>query len=75
MHHISAGIGRRLKELRVERAMSQTYVAENMQQVGYTWTQQTVSEIEAGRRRLLVDEVYLLSAVIGTTLDELLPVA
>lgn len=54
--------------------MTQEYVASNMSTVdGIRWDRRTVAAIEEGRRRLTVDEVYVLAVVLGAPLAELAP--
>ena len=61
------GIAPKLKDMRAAAGLSQEEVAEAMRNAGYTYFRQTtVSKIERGDRRLLLDEsVDLLGIVEG----------
>jgi transcriptional regulator with XRE-family HTH domain len=61
--------------IRVARAylhLSQASVARRMTALGYRWTRQTVSEVEANDRRVLAEEVFALGFVLQTPVPFLL---
>ena len=71
--HVSALVGQRLRAFREWRKITQLYVAENMRSAGFTWTRETVSRVESGDRVVSVDELFVLTAVLGVDRDELMP--
>jgi 8-oxo-dGTP diphosphatase len=56
---------------RVRRRLNQANLAARMQALGYRWVRQTVSEVEAGRRRLNAEEVLGLSFALETSMAAL----
>ena len=62
-------IGRRVREARGQ--MSQTELAELMSGDGVQWTQNTVTNVENGKRPLRFSEAILLSEELGISLDSL----
>jgi transcriptional regulator with XRE-family HTH domain len=69
---IDAVIARNMRLLRVHRQMDQRDVSDRMFPAHPTWTRQTVSEIERGRRAVLVSEASDLAAIFGVSLPFLL---
>jgi transcriptional regulator with XRE-family HTH domain len=69
---IDVVIARNMRLLRVHRQMDQRDVSDRMFQAHPTWTRQTVSEIERGRRAVLVSEARDLAAIFGVSLPFLL---
>jgi transcriptional regulator with XRE-family HTH domain len=67
-----AVIGRNLRILRAHRRMQQRDLADQMFPAHPTWTRQTVSEIERGRRAVLVSEARDLAAIFDVSLGFLL---
>jgi transcriptional regulator with XRE-family HTH domain len=50
----------------------QEHVAARMRDLGHkNWVQQTVSEVERGRRRVTVTELFSLTLVLGATIGDL----
>jgi hypothetical protein len=52
--------------------VQQEHVAARMRHLGHNWVQQTVSEVERGRRRVSVTELLSLTLVLGANLGDLL---
>lgn len=69
---ISEVVRARVGEIRKLRRLAQKEVAERMADIGFAWHRQTVGQVEAGTRKLTVDEVVGLAAVLGTTVRQLL---
>jgi transcriptional regulator with XRE-family HTH domain len=67
-------IGRNMRTLRSLRGLEQAHISERMVALGHpTWIhQQTVSEVERGRRAVLVSEAIDLAACLNVTLAKLL---
>jgi len=65
-------IGHNLRLLRTHRRMEQQDLANHMASAHPTWSQSTVSEIECGRRAVLVSEARDLAAIFDVSLDFLL---
>jgi transcriptional regulator with XRE-family HTH domain len=53
-----------LRAWRLLRRLEQANVAEQMRAFGHRWVQQTVSEVEQGRRNITVDELAVLAMVL-----------
>src|SRR5829696_1376427 len=51
--------------------LEQEHVAERMRDFGHNWVQQTVSEVERGRRRVSATELFSLTLVLGATIGDL----
>jgi transcriptional regulator with XRE-family HTH domain len=49
----------------------QEHVAARMRDLGHNWVQQTVSEVERGRRRVTVTELLSLTLVLGASIGDL----
>jgi transcriptional regulator with XRE-family HTH domain len=49
----------------------QEQVAARMRDLGHNWTQQTVSEVERGRRRVTTTELFSLTLVLGASIGDL----
>jgi transcriptional regulator with XRE-family HTH domain len=62
-----------VRAARARLDISQASVARRMAALGYRWTRQTVSEVEAADRRLLAEEVCALSFCLETRTTFLLP--
>lgn len=70
---IDGTIGRNVRALRALRALDQKDLAELMAASHPTWRhQQTVSEVERGRRGVLVSEALALAEHLGVGLHQLL---
>lgn len=65
-------LARNVGALRRLRGWRQELVAERMSFLGHSWVQQTVSEVEQGRRNVTVDELLSLALVLVITVDRLL---
>jgi len=52
--------------------LEQEHVALRMRDLGHNWVQQTVSEVERGRRRVTAAELLSLTIVLGATIGDLL---
>ena len=68
---IDALIGRNVRALRAFHALGQEDLAGMMAAQHPTWTRQTVSEVERGRRGVLVSEVLTLTNVLDVELVRL----
>jgi transcriptional regulator with XRE-family HTH domain len=64
-------VARNARVMRAYRQMRQQDVADRMRERGYQWAQQTVQQVEAGRRPLLLNEAHDLAGVFGTTIPRL----
>jgi transcriptional regulator with XRE-family HTH domain len=64
---VDARVRRRLRELRTERGLTLHQVAERA-----SIDISTLSRLEAGKRRLALDHIPALAAVLGVSADELL---
>jgi transcriptional regulator with XRE-family HTH domain len=65
-------LARNLGAVRRLRGWRQEFVSERMMYLGHPWTQQTVSEVERGRRNVTVDELFSLALVFEITIERLL---
>ena len=66
-------LGRNISADRGRLQLSQTAVAARMQELGFEdWRQQTVANVEKGRRRVTAEEVLGLVVALETTLPRLL---
>ena len=61
-------IGANLKEMRVEAGWSQERLAEAVAREGYPWKRITCAEVEAGTRRLSLEELLTLAALFAEPL-------
>ena len=52
--------------------LEQEHVAARMRDLGHNWAQQTVSEVERGRRRVTATELLSLTLVLGASIGDLL---
>jgi transcriptional regulator with XRE-family HTH domain len=51
--------------------LEQEHVAARMRDLGHNWVQQTVSEVERGRRRVTATELVSLTLVLGASIGDL----
>lgn len=51
--------------------LEQEHVAARMRDLGHNWVQQTVSEVERGRRRVTATELISLTLVLGASIGDL----
>ena len=65
---VQAGFGSRLQQARNEKNLSQKQLAEALR-----ITRTSVSNIERGRHRVFLDQVYLAARFIGVNVQDLLP--
>jgi transcriptional regulator with XRE-family HTH domain len=61
-----------VRAARARLHISQASVARRMTALGYRWTRQTVSEVEANDRRLLAEEAFALGFCLQTPVPFLL---
>lgn len=61
-----------LKRLRLEANTTQAQLAEAVNRLGFSWSRVTVAEIEAGSRRVSLEELVAIAALFATPLIELL---
>jgi GTPase SAR1 family protein/transcriptional regulator with XRE-family HTH domain/nucleotide-binding universal stress UspA family protein len=64
--------GRRIRQLRLERSLTQADLAERLAAFDRSYTVSTLSRIEQGKRRLDADDVVAIAAALGVSLDSLL---
>lgn len=55
-------VGKSVRALRLAAGLAQRDIAEGMRYVGFAWERDTVAQLEAGRRRLGLDELAALAA-------------
>lgn len=60
---VSEAIGRNVSTLRRAVGLTQEELATAMTEVGFGWLRQTVTEVEAGRRSIAIEEVAALAAL------------
>jgi 8-oxo-dGTP pyrophosphatase MutT (NUDIX family) len=66
-------VARRLREARTAAGLSQSDVAERMQDLGFrSWLSQTVSSAERGKRRVTIDELLGLMVTCQTDMQALI---
>lgn len=65
-------LSKRLREVRIERGLSQDDLARAMGSYGFRWAGATVAAIETGRRNLSIEEVLVLPLLLGCELAQLL---
>jgi transcriptional regulator with XRE-family HTH domain len=63
---------RRIKQLRMERSLTQTDLAERLVAFDRSYTVSTLSRIEQGKRRLDIDDLVAIAAALDVSLDTLL---
>jgi transcriptional regulator with XRE-family HTH domain len=69
-------IGRGVAQARRRKGLTQEQLAKRFQGRGLTaWRKGTVGQLEAGLRRPRLDEVLLMAAALGVSVDQLIPVA
>lgn len=64
--------GSRFRELRNERGWSQQDVADHMKAFGYSWSQATMTRLEAATRPVRLNEVADLAALYGLKVSDFL---
>jgi len=65
-------VARNVAAARVRRKLNQADLAARMAAHGFKWVRQTVTEAEASRRRISVDELLWLSVALETPMDVLM---
>lgn len=70
---LGAAVGARIRELREQRGMSQDDLASRARVAGLDWDQAKVSRIEAGERRVTLEELFILSLRLPVQLLDLVP--
>jgi transcriptional regulator with XRE-family HTH domain len=68
---VDAVIARNVRMLRAGACYTQQDIAEKMAVQHPSWTQATVSQVERGRRAVLVSEALSLAGVFGVSLEQL----
>jgi transcriptional regulator with XRE-family HTH domain len=69
---LADALRRRLRDLRVERELGQDEVAQMVHAAGPPWTRDVVAHVEAGTRRIGVEELVGVLAAFGIGLEEFL---
>ena len=64
--------GRNLRQLRMERGLTQEQVAARLQLAGCDLTRSALAKIEAGQRHVYPDELYALRNALDVSSEELL---
>ena len=64
--------GRNLRQLRMERGLTQEQVAARLQLAGCDLTRSALAKIEAGQRNVYPDELYALRNALDVSYEELL---
>lgn len=64
--------GRNLRQLRMERGLTQEQVAARLQLAGCDLTRSALAKIEAGQRHVYPDELYALRNALDVSYEELL---
>ena len=64
--------GTNLRALRERAGISQSALADAMNERGHTWHQQTVGRIEAGRQSARIGEAEDIAVILKTTVDRLI---
>ena len=64
--------GQRIRQLRLERSLTQADLAGRLAEFDRSYTVSTLSRIEQGKRRLDADDAVAISAALGVSLDTLL---
>lgn len=64
-------LARNIAAARVRRGLNQASLAARMQGLGYRWLRQTVSEVEADRRRVTLEEIVGLAYALSTSVRAL----
>ena len=64
MYYDTKESGKRIKELRKQRGMTQEKLAEEL-----NMTPKSVSKIETGERGTTIDTICLIAALLGTSVD------
>ena len=65
-------VGKRIRDIRESRDMTQETLAAKLQLRGCDITRSAVAKIEVGQRHLYVDELILIKEILDTTFDDIL---
>lgn len=65
-------VGRKLRDWREVRGMTQEQLAVKLQLAGCDITRSALAKIEVGQRHLYIDELKLFSMLLGVSCEELL---
>jgi transcriptional regulator with XRE-family HTH domain len=65
-------VARNVTAARARRRLSQEQLAKAMQELGFAWVRQTVTEAERNRRRITVEELLGLAITLRTELTMLI---
>ena len=60
-----------IRETRERKGMSQSALADEMRERGWSWHPQTVQKVEGGQRHVRVGEAEALARIFGTTMERL----
>lgn len=63
--------GQFIQSVRSSLGMSGATLAHRMGEAGFEWAQQTVSQVECGKRKLTLDEGYSVANILGVSLEDL----
>lgn len=69
----SKEVGQKLRELRLQRKLTQEALAAKVQLTGCDLTRSALAKIEVGQRHLYPDELKAICAALKISLEELLP--
>lgn len=64
-------LGRRLRDIRISKGLTQEKVAARLQLAGCDITRSSVAKIEVGQRHIYPDELVLLKDILNISYDEL----
>lgn len=65
-------VGARLRDLRMEKGLTQEQVSAQMQVRGCDVTRSALAKMEVGQRHIYLDEVKMLKEILSITYDEIL---
>ena len=65
-------VGKRIREFRRKKGLTQEQLAARLQTRGCDITRSALAKMEAGQRHIYVDELKLLSELLGASYEELL---
>ncbi|TXH18590.1 MAG: XRE family transcriptional regulator [Mycobacterium sp.] len=69
---LGALLARNVRALREQRGLSQTQLAQRMNEHGLRWLQNTIQRVEHQQRRVDIAEAHALARALGVTVDALL---
>ena len=69
---LGALLARNVRALREQRGLSQTQLAQRMNEHGLRWLQNTIQRVEHQQRRVDIAEAHALARALGVTVDTLL---